>query len=661
MCTHRFPRPLAWLPVLLAFTTPLWLSPSLIHSSPAAGELREIRHASHPDAGFSRVVFELKGDGQLEVLPANRRGGVVYLNLMDAEADPGKFRCHAAGRRAEAPFADAPGAALCVAEGDLIDSIELRQEPDRNLFIAIHLRETRAGEISFRRERLAGSLRRPADRGISRLVIDLRRGVPAGRGGVWRKLPEVEVAVSSEPAAGERKPQGEIQSPGEGIHPAKPDPAAAFPPPPPQNASGPPPPAVSRIPTSVPARAGEPNGKPKTVLGKTRMQPESPKPAVVGVPAERAPTPKAVARKTPAPERASGATPTFVFQSAKTAKMAKVAAPAKQIARPIPESRLAQSKPAAPAARRAATPPKDEPPAVSPALMRPLQAAVEGNTRVAALQGLRAAADLWFPEIGADFPDWAKRIEFTFDVEGGDLEFSILTVQPLYQPEDKVDTLFTQLRLGNLDEGGATDPTINAGIGYRRLLYNNSVLAGLNFFYDVDTEDDHRRWSVGTELKFSAFDLKANFYDAITARHSVGNGVDEEALSGYDFEVTSQVPYLPWARVHYSRSFWNSTVLKNLEGYRIGAELDLHPNLQFETGYADDNLNKNYYFAKFRLRFADTKRQVASRWRGPDTVPFRARDMRDQTLVKVRRENRIVVKKVGTTVSGGAVVIVRND
>ncbi len=72
-------------------------------------------------------------------------------------------------------------------------------------------------------------------------------------------------------------------------------------------------------------------------------------------------------------------------------------------------------------------------------------------------------------------------------------------------------------------------------------------------------------------------------------------------------------------------------------------------------------MNKNYYFAKFRLRFADTKRQVASRWRGPDTVPFRARDMRDQTLVKVRRENRIVVEKVGTTVSGGTVVIVRND
>jgi hypothetical protein len=35
--------------------------------------------------------------------------------------------------------------------------------------------------------------------------------------------------------------------------------------------------------------------------------------------------------------------------------------------------------------------------------------------------------------------------------------------------------------------------------------------------------------------------------------------------------------------------------------------------------------------------------------------------MRDQTLVKVRRENRIVVEKIGTTVSGGAVVIVRND
>src|SRR5581483_10932985 len=44
-------------------------------------------------------------------------------------------------------------------------------------------------------------------------------------------------------------------------------------------------------------------------------------------------------------------------------------------------------------------------------------------------------------------PDWARRVEADLDFGVGKPDYGLFTVQPLYQSEDLVHTLFTQVRL----------------------------------------------------------------------------------------------------------------------------------------------------------------------------------------------------------------------
>jgi hypothetical protein len=108
----------------------------------------------------------------------------------------------------------------------------------------------------------------------------------------------------------------------------------------------------------------------------------------------------------------------------------------------------------------------------------------EGNRDVAATAMAlvtNATRQYLLPSIGADAPDWAKRIEFEWDVQK-DLKpsYSILTVQPLYQDKDKQNTFFiqaSQLRYHQIDK---YRDTTNIGLGYRRLMFDNQVLVGIN-------------------------------------------------------------------------------------------------------------------------------------------------------------------------------------
>lgn len=99
----------------------------------------------------------------------------------------------------------------------------------------------------------------------------------------------------------------------------------------------------------------------------------------------------------------------------------------------------------------------------------------------------KATEEAILPETWADGPDWAKRIEFQWEVNEDDKpEFSILTVQPLFQSEGLRDTVFTQMRLDFNHQFGQSRYTSNIGVGYRRLLLNNTVLAGVNVFHDFE-------------------------------------------------------------------------------------------------------------------------------------------------------------------------------
>lgn len=275
-----------------------------------------------------------------------------------------------------------------------------------------------------------------------------------------------------------------------------------------------------------------------------------------------------------------------------------------------------------------------------------------------AQQQLESKLKLAFPSLGEDAPDWLKRTEVHWGFfQRGKPDQSILTVQPLFQSEKKQDTIFVQGSLYHYAMFGEYRWTGNLGVGYRRLLQDNTIMLGTNGFIDDEFTNGHRRLSIGAEAKWGPLDLTFNNYFAITGDKTV-NGNIERALGGRDVELRSQVPFVPWAKVSARYYTWDAVkATRDMQGPDFAAEFFLHPNFSVEVGRSDDDFSNNvargqtYVLLHFHLAVGNQPSLTT----GPivsDKI-FETRDLTNETLTKVRRENRIIVER---RTSGGVVI-----
>ena len=265
------------------------------------------------------------------------------------------------------------------------------------------------------------------------------------------------------------------------------------------------------------------------------------------------------------------------------------------------------------------------------------------------------AIDLWWKKRVRFLPDWAKRFEFEWNLrENNKFEFEALTIQPLYQSSNKTKTLFTQISVSNREQFRETRTTTNFGIGYRHLFLDNTLMLGVNGFYDREWAEDHNRTGIGGEVRWNAFDLYANAYLAASKGRKLDDVTREEALDGFDIELTTQVPFLPWARARAKGFFFDTIVSeKNIEGWSTSLEMDLTSNTLVEMGITDDNFNDEEYFIKIRFTIDHKRPTMVSNF--VDSKPFRMRDMTEHTLDRVRRENKIILERQ----TGGSITVSR--
>ena len=104
-------------------------------------------------------------------------------------------------------------------------------------------------------------------------------------------------------------------------------------------------------------------------------------------------------------------------------------------------------------------------------------------------------------------------------------------------------TNFVQFSLTNRDIGDDERYVFNIGAGHRFLEENDSIMLGVNAFYDHDLNHNHQRGSLGVEARASLIDFNANYYMDFSDKHAV-NGTDEQALGGADYKLISQIPHL---------------------------------------------------------------------------------------------------------------------
>ena len=114
-------------------------------------------------------------------------------------------------------------------------------------------------------------------------------------------------------------------------------------------------------------------------------------------------------------------------------------------------------------------------------------------------------------------------------------DFSILAVREITPIED--GKVFTQFSLFSTEsangKAGGDDRYIgNIGLGARKLTHDNTIMFGINNFYDYDIEEDHLRTSLGIEVRSAVLEFRVNRYEGLSDEYN-----EENVLDGWDYTL----------------------------------------------------------------------------------------------------------------------------
>ena len=167
---------------------------------------------------------------------------------------------------------------------------------------------------------------------------------------------------------------------------------------------------------------------------------------------------------------------------------------------------------------------------------------------------------------------------------------------------------------------------------------NDIILNGFTESYYDD--EGNGRSSIGLEAKNAVLQFSSNYYKGLE-----NGSVDEKVLDGYDLQLTSQIPYLHWANAFINSYKWEGEDRANIEGRKYGSELFLTPNLSLELAYDDKDLKalQDEYYAK--IQFVYPPREGPTALNGASQSMWKEeKNMSDQLLTKVKRQNKIMVE-----------------
>ena len=240
------------------------------------------------------------------------------------------------------------------------------------------------------------------------------------------------------------------------------------------------------------------------------------------------------------------------------------------------------------------------------------------------------------------------KVDFT-DADDGEVTFNILMLRNIEKTDNS--NFFTQFSLQSQDVGQNDLRYIgNVGLGYRFLNENNSLMLGTNLFYDRDFENDHERASIGFEARGGNLEINYNLYEGISTQEVV-NSRKEQSLGGYDFIVSSQVPFMPWARLNYTSYEWDADLAStNIKGEKYSTEFSLTPSLVFEYEYNESG-NSGDDISSSKITFVypprDNKPTITS---GFSSKAFTYENVSDKLEDKVERNNKLVIETQGSVI-----------
>ena len=245
--------------------------------------------------------------------------------------------------------------------------------------------------------------------------------------------------------------------------------------------------------------------------------------------------------------------------------------------------------------------------------------------------------------------------EISLDYNDGDedqLNFSILGVRDIELSGATENTnSIIQFSLMNQEINGEERIIGNIGMGYRKLFFDKSFMFGSNAFYDRDLTDGQARVSLGMEAKASILDITANRYMKYSNSEIV-KGDREQVLGGWDYNLTTQIPKAPWARINYNGYKWEAEKgSADQKGNIYSLELDVTKSIEIvasldesSIGSVDDeaSLNINYFYPP--------RNETMTMGDGFSNNFFEKANMEQKLREKVRRSNKLVMEIQGAVV-----------
>ena len=239
--------------------------------------------------------------------------------------------------------------------------------------------------------------------------------------------------------------------------------------------------------------------------------------------------------------------------------------------------------------------------------------------------------------------------EFSLEFpENDEVELELLKFKELDSSENQ--NSFSQFSLHTQEVNDDTRFILNLGYGQRYISSDKSMITGMNAFIDYDTEG-HARTSLGVEAKAPILELTGNYYLGLTGAETI-DGTKEKVLDGYELNLSSQLPYMPWTRINIQNyDFEKDKASENTGGNLVSLEMNLSPSIQFEasrnfidtTGVDDEN--------SFKIMYYNPPRNKTSLQDGfLSASAFEKGDVEAKMKDKVRRRNAMTIEVQGAVV-----------
>ena len=242
-------------------------------------------------------------------------------------------------------------------------------------------------------------------------------------------------------------------------------------------------------------------------------------------------------------------------------------------------------------------------------------------------------------------------VELRDNNEGnGNYQFSILGVRDILSEENS--NIFTQFSLHTQEVNSDQRIIGNLGIGYRSLNLDQSMMYGANAFYDRDISEGHQRIGFGLETKASILDFSFNQYIK-TTNQKVISGTKEQVLSGNEYNIGSQIPFMPWTVFNYQGyNIDNEKSLNDMKGAILSLEMSLNPSLQLNIENDNSSVagvkDQHNYELLFVYPPREDKLTLADGF--TSNIAFEKKNMKASLKDKVRRNNNLAVEIQGAVI-----------